>query len=59
MVDRYTKGVLTVIAVALTAIAIERSTSPAHAQMPSCGNAGNPCYVSNYGGIPLVVKVEQ
>lgn len=45
MLDRYSKAVLTVIAVALTAIAAQQFTGPSRAQS-ECGTAGNPCVVS-------------
>ena len=59
MVDRYTKFVLTVIAVALTGICVGMFTPRAQAQMAGCGSGGNPCYVSNYGSLPLTVRVQQ
>lgn len=47
MLDRYTKGVLTVIAVALTVSVIQRAIAPAEAQSPGCGtNLQNPCAVA-------------
>lgn len=48
MIDRYTKIVLTVIAVALTAIAAERVVAPAQAQVETvaCGaTAETACFV--------------
>ena len=47
MFDRYTKIVLTVIAVALSAIAVQGVVGPANAQMSGCGlAANNPCHVT-------------
>jgi hypothetical protein len=45
MVDRYTKAVLTVIAVALSGLAIQYALSPAAAQK-TCGGNTNPCWVT-------------
>lgn len=59
MVDRYTKTILTIIAISLAALAIENAAGPARAQGEGCGGAGNPCYISNYGGLPISVKVAQ
>lgn len=61
MVDRYTKAVLTLIAVALTAIAIHGYVKPAWAQSDACGDVGNPCYVRTMmgGGSTVMVQVEQ
>ena len=52
MVDRYTKAVLTVIAMALTVIAGQHALSPAQAQFGpqaarGCGSERNPCAVIN------------
>jgi hypothetical protein len=44
--DRYTKGVLTVIAVALSALAIEQAVPQAKAEGKVCGHTpSTPCYV--------------
>jgi hypothetical protein len=56
MVDWYTKGALTIIALALVTIAIQQTigaaqsqTTPAPAQTNSlCGGRDNPCSVTNY-----------
>ena len=45
MVDVYTKAVLTVIAVALSAIAIRSAVPSALAIGDGCGSPGDPCYV--------------
>ena len=45
MVDRYTKAVLTVIAISLSAIAIEQAAPRAVAQENSVGTSGNPAHV--------------
>jgi hypothetical protein len=47
MIDKYTKVVLTVIAVALVALVIERALEPAIAQNGMCGVQA-PCKVVNY-----------
>jgi hypothetical protein len=46
MVDRYTKGVLTVIALALALIAIQQFTGVAQSQYNNCGAFNNPCSVT-------------
>jgi hypothetical protein len=54
MVDRYTKMVLTVIALALTGL-LGRSmleVRAVNAQAPVCGAADTPCYVQIAGGPP-------
>jgi hypothetical protein len=56
-IDRYTKVVLTVIAVALSVIAINGAIPKASALGEPCGGLGSPCYVSNFGGLPLTVKI--
>jgi hypothetical protein len=56
MVDRYTKTVLTIIAVALTVIAVENGVQGACGSMQSSA-----CYVrTDYGSIgePLSVKMQ-
>lgn len=56
MTDRYTKGVLTIIAAALVVIAFQQGTRPASAGVGSdCGGTLSPCYVANI--IPLSVTV--
>lgn len=48
MIDGYTKVILTVIALALSVIALEALTSSAGAQLEnSCGSPSMPCYVIN------------
>ena len=47
MTDRYTKIMLTVIAVALTTIASRQFLETAEAQTPPCGAQMNPCAVYN------------
>ena len=44
--DKYTKGVLSIIAAALMLLAVQNLTTPAQAGGGSCGDASyNPCYV--------------
>jgi hypothetical protein len=57
MVDRYTKAVLTVIAVALSAIAFKSAFPPADAQS-SCGSPAVPCYVQVIQNGPLLVTTD-
>lgn len=46
--DRYTKGVLTVIAASLMLLVIEKAVTPAQAQIAiPCGTANYPCYVAS------------
>lgn len=51
MIDRYTKIVLTVIAVALSALALQGFTPRAIAAGPGCGDRLDPCYVQGGGRI--------
>jgi hypothetical protein len=54
--DRYTKSVLTVIAVALVALVAQNATRPATAQQQSAMcTVLAPCYVKNDGITPLNV----
>jgi hypothetical protein len=54
MVDRYTKAVLTIIAAALLAIALENALPKASAQ-GGCGTLSFPCVVQFPGNVPVVV----
>ena len=51
MVDLYTKAVLTVIAVALSVVAIRSAVPTALAVGDGCGSSGDPCYVTQDGTI--------
>ena len=55
--DRYTKSVLTVIAAALVALALQNATPTATAQQPAAPICTilAPCYVKNDGIAPLNV----
>lgn len=57
MTDRYTKIVLTIIALALSAIAIQGTISSAQAQFGDCGDGiANACYVrAGMGQMPVTV----
>jgi hypothetical protein len=60
MTDRYTKAVLTIIAVALAAIAAENGVKIARAAKEACGSSqSDACYVrTEYStGSPLSVKI--
>ncbi|MDK4730332.1 hypothetical protein [Rhizobium phaseoli] len=46
MIDRYTKIVLTVIAVGLLLNVFKDEIRPAMAQQPQCGSSALPCYIS-------------
>jgi hypothetical protein len=57
MFDRYTKAVLTVIAVSLTVIAAQGVVRPAQAQMEGCGiNSMDACYVRTDRALPVMVE---
>ena len=47
MVDRYSRVVLTIIALALTAIAIEQAIPRAIAYGDTCGSINDPCWIAN------------
>jgi hypothetical protein len=55
MIDRYTKAVLTVIAVSLTALVFQNVSTIAFAQNESCGSSKNPCYVISTAKQPVWV----
>lgn len=46
MIDRYTKIVLTVIAVSLCALVLQNIVPPAGALGSACGTSKNPCHVT-------------
>ena len=56
MIDRYTKAVLTVIAIALSTIAVQQVVGPARAQLGTeCGSRITPCFVTTH--LPIGVRV--
>jgi len=60
MVDRYTKTMLTIIAVALTCLAAQGAMPRAAARGESCGSsAENACYVTADSIAPLPVEISQ
>ena len=54
MIDRYSKIVLTVIAAALVAIAIQQAAPSAKA-LSDCGDYLSPCYVTTRGDLDVYV----
>ena len=63
MIDRYTKVALTVIAVALSAIAVQMAVPRASAKLvfgsEGCGSRSNPCYVDSVGIFGMKVNVSR
>lgn len=58
MIDRYTKAVLTVIALALLALAGQGAVRDAGAQYGSCGSSKfSACFIQNGYNDPLTVQV--
>ena len=58
MIDRYTKSILTVIAVSLMALVMQNFSPMARAQSgESCGTGRNPCYVTSLPKLPVYVQV--
>ncbi len=59
MVDRYTKIVLTIIALALTILAVRPWIEPqrALAREKGCGSLTNPCYVTTSSSEAVNVKI--
>jgi hypothetical protein len=58
MVDRYTKIVLTVIALALVALVLRPALEPQVATaLSECGSFSNPCYVTTRSGDSVNVKI--
>jgi hypothetical protein len=47
MIDRYTKIVLTIIAVSLAGLMVSQMMPKAMAQGSGCGSRQDPCYVFN------------
>jgi hypothetical protein len=53
IIDRYTKGVLTVIAVALATIAVQQIVPTARA-LGDCGQSrSSPCFIEVVGRVPV------
>jgi hypothetical protein len=58
MVDRYTKVILTIIALALVALVLRPVLEPRVASAVSeCGTFSNPCYVTTRSGDSVNVKI--
>lgn len=57
MIDRYTKVILTIIALALVALVAQNSTRPAVAQLggDGCGSLAMPCYIATRRPIDVSV----
>lgn len=60
MLDWYSKTVLTIIAIALSVIAIRGPflASPATAQSDACGSVSDPCYVTVDGTVAVEGAVD-
>ena len=58
MTDRYTKIVLTVIAISLSILAVEQGVSKAEAQDGAMCGAGplTPCFVKWYASMPVHIQ---
>ena len=57
MIDRYTKAVLTVIAVSLMVIATQGVVRPAQAQVEGCGiSSMEACYVRTDRALPVRIE---
>jgi hypothetical protein len=60
MIDRYTKFVLTVIAVSLAILAAGTVVPRAGAQIGGgCGGPMSPCFIATPAGIPLSMRLER
>lgn len=59
MLDRYSKFVLSIIACALVAIAIQQAIPRASALSSECGSPSNPCYIEAAGTYGLRVYVSR
>ena len=56
MIDRYTKIVLTIIAIALVGIVVQSAIGDASAIAPGCGSRIDPCYITIRGEVPVQVR---
>lgn len=57
MIDAYTKVVLTIIAAALGAIAVQMAIGPASAQLGECGSGPfNACHVQFDGPVEVFMR---
>ena len=56
MVDVYTKAVLTVIAVALSVVAIRSAVPSALAIGDGCGRISDPCYITTVLPIRVIIR---
>ncbi|SCB41620.1 hypothetical protein GA0061103_5881 [Rhizobium multihospitium] len=56
MIDRYSKFVLTVIAIGLVLNIFKNDVRPSHAEQLSCGSSIQPCFIS-LGDQTLSVRI--
>ena len=60
MIDKYTKLMLTIIAVALSVIAArDLAPTSAVAKAGDCGSINHPCYIDYAGSGGLPVRIEK
>jgi hypothetical protein len=58
MIDRYTKAVLTLIALALVALAVEQGIGRASAEF-QCGTPDTPCFVEASSPYGMLVHIDR